>query len=157
GKILIGGSFTSIGGQSVPRIARLNQDGTVDMNFFGSANNTVYSIVAQSDGKILVGGNFTQMSGQTRNGVARLNPNGTIDANFIPSPMADGGVYSIGVQSDGKLWVVGSFQFFGGLSRNRIARLSNNTAALQDLSVTRTTVEWTLNGSMPDFHRTTFE
>src|SRR5713226_9409759 len=49
GKILIGGSFTSLapnGGVSVTRnrIARLNPDGTLDTAFNPNANDTVWSI-----------------------------------------------------------------------------------------------------------------
>ncbi|MDF1516069.1 MAG: delta-60 repeat domain-containing protein [Anaerolineae bacterium] len=41
GKILVGGSFTSIGGVARDRIARLNEDGSVDQTFNSSANGYV--------------------------------------------------------------------------------------------------------------------
>src|SRR5436190_5301507 len=72
GKILIGGSFTSIapnGGSAVTRnrIARLNPDGSLDSTFNPNANAVVYSLVVQADGKILAGGDFTTVGGQVRN------------------------------------------------------------------------------------------
>ena len=60
GKILIGGSFTSVLGVARNNIARLNTDGTLDTAFNPNANGAVYSIAVQADGKILVGGSFTQ-------------------------------------------------------------------------------------------------
>ena len=38
GKILVGGGFTSIGGQPRNRVARLNPDGTLDTTFNPGAN-----------------------------------------------------------------------------------------------------------------------
>ena len=84
GKILIGGYFTTIGGVTRNRIARLNPDGSLDTAFDPNANNNVYSIAVQPDGKILIGGNFTTIGGVTRNRIARLNPDGSLDTAFNP-------------------------------------------------------------------------
>src|SRR5438309_1203319 len=89
GKILAGGQFTSIGGQTRNRIARLNPDGTLDTAFDPNANAPVNAIAVQADGKILVGGDFTNIGGQTRNRIARLNSDGTLDTTFDPN--ASGG------------------------------------------------------------------
>jgi hypothetical protein len=56
GKILLGGSFTSVLGVARNRIARLNPDGTLDTAFNPNANSTVSAIAVQADGKILAGG-----------------------------------------------------------------------------------------------------
>jgi uncharacterized delta-60 repeat protein len=61
GKILLGGYFTSLGGATRNRIARLNPDGTLDSTFDPNANSVVYSLAVQADGKILVGGYFTSL------------------------------------------------------------------------------------------------
>ncbi len=66
-------------------------------------------------------------------------------------------VYSIAVQADGKILAGGSFTSIGGQSRSLFARLSNDTAALQNLAVTQTTITWTRGGSSPQFARVTFE
>src|SRR5262249_54010406 len=42
GKILAGGAFTTIAGQTRNRIARLNPDGTLDTGFNPGANNALY-------------------------------------------------------------------------------------------------------------------
>jgi uncharacterized delta-60 repeat protein len=53
GKILIGGSFTNVGGPPRERLARLNPNGSLDLTFNSSANALVFDINLQSDGKIL--------------------------------------------------------------------------------------------------------
>ena len=66
-------------------------------------------------------------------------------------------VFSIAVQADGKILAGGDFTSIGGQTRNLFARLSNDTAALQNLAVTQTTITWTRGGSSPQFTRVTFE
>src|SRR5438132_14266909 len=93
--------------------------------FNPNANNIVYVVVVQPDGKILIGGGFTTLSPNggppvTRNHIARLNPDGTLDAF---NPNANGTVYAIAVQADGKILAGGGFTSIGGQTRNRIARL----------------------------------
>src|SRR5438128_2352427 len=84
GKILIGGNFTSIGGQTRNHIARLNPDGTLDA-FNPNANGGVNAIAVQADGKILAGGTFTNIGGQTRNYIARLDPTTGMADSFHPN------------------------------------------------------------------------
>ena len=98
--------------------------------FDPNANGTVYVVVVQPDGKILIGGDFTTLSPNggaavTRNRIARLNPDGTLDTAFNPN--ANGDVYSIAVQADGKILVGGDFTSIGGQTRNHIARLDATT------------------------------
>ena len=128
GKIIIGGSFFSYNGTARNRIARLNIDGTLDTTFnIGTgANNEVRTIAIQSNGRILIGGDFTSYNGTTRNCIARLNTDGTLDGTFNPSSGADASIYSISIQSDGKIIIGGSFTTFNGTTKNRIARLNAN-------------------------------
>src|SRR5947209_6706449 len=76
GKILIGGTFTTVLGVARNNIARLNPDGTLDTAFNPNANSYVGSIAVQADGKILAGGTFngaSSIGGQPRNHIARLD------------------------------------------------------------------------------------
>jgi len=122
GKILVGGQFTTLGGQSCNNIGRLNADGTLDKSFNPGANGTVYSLGVQADGRILVGGFFGTLGGQSRNYIGRLNADGTLDTSFNPG--ANGQVYSLAVQADGKILVGGLFSSLGGQGRNFIGRLN---------------------------------
>ena len=73
------------------------------------------------------------------------------------NPNANDRVSGIGLQADGKILVGGDFTTIGGQPRSLFARLSNDTAALQQLTVTQTTVNWMLGGSSPQFRRVPFE
>src|SRR5687767_10932228 len=140
GKIVIGGFFTTVapnGGAAVTRnrLARLNSDGTLDMAFDPNASNAVRSLAIQADGKIIAGGQFTTLSPNggaavTRNRIARLNSNGTLDTAFDPS--ANGNVFAVVVQADGKILAGGFFNgpnSIGGATRNRLARLNSDGTA----------------------------
>ncbi|NBV21051.1 MAG: hypothetical protein EBS05_03895, partial [Proteobacteria bacterium] len=85
-KLVIGGSFTNFNGIPLGRIARVNDDGTVDQTFLSGsgANAVINSIVVQTDQKILIGGVFTNYSGSGRTSLARLLPDGTLDSAFNP-------------------------------------------------------------------------
>src|SRR5437016_11035002 len=90
-----------------------------------NANSAVRVVVVQPDGKILIGGEFTTLSPNggaavTRNRIARLNPDGTLDAF---NPNANGIVYSIAVQADGKILAGGLFYSIAGQTSNDMDRL----------------------------------
>ena len=89
GKIVIGGTFTNVGGLSRNGVARLNADGSLDTSFdpgtgvslgfdTGGATTvpTTYSLVQQPDGKILIGGSFYNVNGVQQQNLARLNGDG---------------------------------------------------------------------------------
>ena len=72
GKILVGGGFTTLGGESRSNLGRLNADGSVDLTFDPGADWSVLTLALQADGKILVGGNFDTLGGQSRKYLGRL-------------------------------------------------------------------------------------
>ena len=152
-KILVGGQFLNIGGQTRRRIARLNSDGTLD-SFNADADGLVFSIVPQADGKVLAGGSFATIGGQTRHRIARLDA--VIGAADSFEPNADAAVRAIALQPDGKILAGGLFTSIGGQSRNILARISNDTAALSSLVVTRNTITLTRGGSAPQFSHVSF-
>jgi uncharacterized delta-60 repeat protein len=82
GKVLIGGSFTTIAGRPARRIARLNRDGSHDGTFKAGVNGFVEGVAVQGDGKILVSGAFTEASGEERRGIVRFLPDGRVDPSF---------------------------------------------------------------------------
>ena len=133
GKILVGGDFSTFNFTSINRLVRLNSDGSIDTSFTtnqgdGILNGGVYSIAIQSDGKILVGGSFTFVDGSDKERLFRLNSDGTYDNDFYDN-LGDGfnnPVYSVEVQSDGKILVGGTFNQFDGNIRNRLVRLNSD-------------------------------
>jgi uncharacterized delta-60 repeat protein len=135
GKILVGGSFTTIGGQSRSCLARLNPDGTVDPEFNPGASGgplpQVFCLAVQPDGKILVGGMFDNLGGQSRTNLGRLNPDGTVDLTALFDTGPTDRVDCLAFQSDGRILVGGEFSVLAGASISRIARL--NTDSTVDL------------------------
>jgi len=132
GKILVGGSFTTFTGSTQNRLIRLNSDGSKDTTFdigvgFTSVNSNIRSIVVDSDGKILVGGVFTLYSGSSQNYLIRLNSDGSKDTTFDIGTGFNGLIYSIAIQSDGKILAGGNFiQFTGATTGFALIRLNSN-------------------------------
>ena len=143
GKIIVGGAFSKWDGDNTGRIVRLNADGTRDTAFMTNAgtgaNTDVYSVAAQADGRILVGGNFTTWNGTTVNRILRLNADGTRDTAFTTNTgtAANGIVYAVVVQADGRILVGGSFTTWNGVTVNRIVRL--NADGTRDTAFTTNT------------------
>ena len=126
GRIVVVGDFAHFNGVALPGIARLNPDGSLDGSFNPGTgfNDSVRLVGVQEDGRILVGGFFTEFNGAVRNRVARLMPDGSLDGTFDVGEGANGSVYSLAVQSDGKILVGGSFSTFNNLNRSGIVRLN---------------------------------
>ncbi|MBK8947532.1 MAG: delta-60 repeat domain-containing protein [Flavobacteriales bacterium] len=126
GKILIGGVFTSYDGTPTNYITRVNADGSLDTSFnIGTgADILITSIVLQPDGKILVGGWFNSFNGSPIDFFARLNADGTLDAGFDPGTGPSSTIWSIAVQADGRIVIVGDYANYNGVGRNRIARVN---------------------------------
>ncbi|MEO8010640.1 MAG: delta-60 repeat domain-containing protein, partial [Dokdonella sp.] len=146
GRLLVGGRFISIGGQSRLRLARLNSDGGIDSSFQNPAiDGEVFAITLQADGNILVGGNFDTVAGQPRNNVVRLHSNGSVDIDFV-DPGATAEVYALTLQADGKLLVGGDFRNLGGVARDFFARVALTEPALQSLDMHGGMVIWKRSG-----------
>ena len=83
GKVIIGGSFTTVGGLTRSYLARLNTDGSVDASYAPAApNGRVLSIARQADGKLIIAGTFTLIGTTGRSYLARLNTDGSLDTTF---------------------------------------------------------------------------
>ena len=171
GTILVSGWFTTIGGGGTGywtrnHIARLSTDGTVDSGFDPGVNYGVWSLARQADGKVVVGGWFSGMGGGTgttvRNNIGRLHHDGSLDTTFDPG--ANGAVYALALQADGKVVVGGNFSTLGGggtgtTARSTIGRVTNPDTAAEDLRVgaAGNAVTWYRSGAAPDFRHVTFE
>lgn len=122
GRILIAGTFTSIGGQPRNHYARLQADGQLDLSFHdASAAREVFAIAVQPDGKALIGGMGTQGNG----GLLRLNADGSVDTGFVDAATSGQPVIrAIALQPDGKILIAGTFSVIGGQPRINLARLN---------------------------------
>lgn len=125
GRVIIGGEFETIAGETRGGIARLNVDGTLDTSFNLGAgtDGTVYALALQGDNRVLVGGAFTRMDFNPRNNLTRLNTDGSLDLAFDPASIgADGVVYSI-AQAGPSIYAGGSFLKYNGTHRRGLVRL----------------------------------
>ena len=125
GKILISGMFTTVGGVTRNNIARLNSDGTLDTGFNPNANGMVTCMVVRTDGSIVTGGYFTQVAGASSGnpfggGLAILNSSGTISRIYNVSDA----IWSLALQSDGKVVFGGFLKTIDSVARNRMGRLN---------------------------------
>jgi uncharacterized delta-60 repeat protein len=126
GKILIGGFFNAVSGNTQNNIARLNANGSLDTSFNSGigSQGIVFSILIQSDNKIILGGDLISYNGITTNRIARINPDSTLDLSFSSEPGASETVQTLVQLSDGKILIGGDFTSYNGNSINRIARLN---------------------------------
>ena len=140
----IGGAFSTYtdgtNTYKVNGIARLNFDGSLDPTFnmvngaIGSGISVVpagefirsMAMVVSNNAAtgIVIGGNFTSYNNTRRNGVARLNLDGTVDTSFNPGAGANGTVWSVLAQTDGKVLIGGDFTKYNGASAAHVARLN---------------------------------
>ncbi|TGE20473.1 T9SS type A sorting domain-containing protein [Hymenobacter aquaticus] len=138
GKILAGGNFSLINGQSMGNLARFNADGTLDAGFRGTgANAEVTQVLLQADGRIVVGGPFTAVDDRACALVGRLLPDGSADASFTTTASATTNepVLALAQLPDGSLLVGGGPATFNNitgplhrLSTAGVAFSSYNTA-----------------------------
>lgn len=134
GSIFIGGSFTTYNGTSANRVALLDTNGRIipTFNSGSGANSSVYCSAVQNDGKIIIAGSFSSYNGTNITRIARLNIDGSLDTSFDPGQGPNSSVYTIEIQSNGKILIGGEFTSFNAISSNHLARL--NTDGSADLS-----------------------
>lgn len=125
GKVLAGGPFSTIGGQTRSSLARLDPVTGVADSFDPSPNFFVQGLAVQTDGKIVAGGAFTTIGGQNRNMIARLDPVTGLADSFNPN--SNGIIRAIIVQNDGEILFCGEFSSVGGQTRRNIARVDPNS------------------------------
>ena len=121
GKIVVAGS-SSNGSNDDFALIRYNTDGSLDSSFasdgkaitvFGSSGESANSVALQSDGKIVVAGS-SDNGAQRVFAVARYSADGSLDSSFdsdgkVTTAIGSGDfAFSVAIQSDGKIVVVGS-------------------------------------------------
>ncbi len=123
GKIVIAGRFDILPSPLTHFLLRLNPNGSLDEAFVNYDIFGIVSAVLIDGNKIVIGGNFTRPTP----GIARLNLDGTADSTFSGvGSGADGTVWDIARQSNGKYIIVGEFGSFNGASQVGVARLNTD-------------------------------
>jgi uncharacterized delta-60 repeat protein len=126
GHILVVGHFNNVAGRRQNGVARFNADGSRDGSFRPGTGTTafVWALALQADGKILAGGAFESFDRKPCRHLVRLESDGAVDATFNTGSGADGTVFALALQADGKILVGGVFNRINQVERNRIARLN---------------------------------
>ncbi|KQT13097.1 hypothetical protein ASG40_19865 [Methylobacterium sp. Leaf399] len=123
GKIVVAGQGAGSGSDSDFAVVRYNADGSLDTGFgaggkvltpVGTSVDVGYSVTVQADGKIVVAGYGNGSGAGTDFAVVRYNADGSLDTGFgaggkVLTPVGTSGDvgYSVTVQADGKIVVVG--------------------------------------------------
>ena len=119
GKILIGGNFTNVNGVARGGLARLNEDGTLDLSFQDVGPAEVSRIAVDGERRVLVTGTI---KGEP-NVLIRLSSNGVVDAKFKKVVTAPTGITAMEVLRDDSLLIGGSFTSINGQAALYIARV----------------------------------
>ena len=119
--IYVGGEFTSYAGTVRNRIARINSDLSIDIDFDPGAgfDGRVSAIeTANGSNDINAGGEFATYDGTSRSCIARINSDGSLDTTFDPGTGCDSTVSTV-VNADnvgGVIYIGGDFTTFNGNS-----------------------------------------
>jgi hypothetical protein len=124
--VYAGGFFSTIGGQTRSRIAKLSTTGTgaADATWNPNSQSTVSVLAVSSDGNsVYAGGDFTSIGGQSRRDLAKLSSTstGAADTTWNPNPSDPPRALAV---AGGVLYAGGAFTSVGGSARKNIARLN---------------------------------
>ncbi|KRF13769.1 hypothetical protein ASG90_13090 [Nocardioides sp. Soil797] len=131
-KMVIGGSFTSVGGQTRNHIAAFNTaTGALSGSFAPSVNGDVNAVVpGPNDHTAYIAGSFSSVGGTARQFVALVDlNNGQVVSSFAP-PAFNYGYVNDMVKSGGRLYLAGTFTRAGGKDHAGLVSLNANTGAL---------------------------
>ena len=119
--------------------ARLLSNGALDTSFATGQSPVPHVVLFDGevinggdlpDGQIFLCGNFThiidaQSSSIPRGYIARFTANGLLDTTWAPAG-ANGPIFSVDTQPNGKILIGGSFTTYNSTARNNVARLNPN-------------------------------
>ncbi|MEM9481245.1 MAG: delta-60 repeat domain-containing protein, partial [Verrucomicrobiota bacterium] len=131
-RILIGGTFSDVGGVEHKRIARLMSDGTLDQGFLASLDDDLLAMEVLPGDAVAVGGAFRNTNGTTPAFYAALSNTGTTQS--ITLPVVNFNVTSMAFEPGGRRFLGGDFVSLGGNTQRFLAALNN---------------DWTFDSSLP--------
>lgn len=124
GGIVLGGAFTEVNGVARANLARLNADGTLDIEWAPSTASSITALAVAADDTVYAGGSFFQQGITLYTEKFSGSGAGDADANWfsIGSP----GVSSLVLDGQGSLYVGGSFSN-GGIENLAKVSAQNGT------------------------------
>ena len=115
-RLLVGGNFTTVAGQTRYGLAKLEMNGGLVTSFnTGITSGNVSAVLALDNGQIALVGSVS-LSGNTFR-LLRLNADGSRDTSFIPDSRFNGTLDGLASLHDGRIIVYGSFNESNGQVR----------------------------------------
>jgi len=123
GSLLVGGTFSQIGGLARRNLARLSETGTgaADAGFDPAPDRPVRAIARLANGDLEVGGSFLRIVGAQSLGQARLTGAGQLTRPRYTQSAAT--VNTIARTADGSVYVGGYFERANGQQRSALLKL----------------------------------
>lgn len=135
GSVFIGGTFTTVNGVTLRRLAKLNPTtGQVITGWQANTNKAVNDMVLRSN-RLFVAGEFTTIGGQARTYLAAVSPDtGVVDPNLnipisVPFQGTSPWIRKLDVTQDSRrLVAIGNFRQAGGLDRAQVVVVDLTTS-----------------------------
>ncbi len=105
-------------------------DGGVDPLWNPNPNGPVSALAIGNDGDLIVAGQFSTIAGGNRGGLAKVSRQGHGALNPVWIPGAVSGVNSLATDTDGRVYLGGSFKTVAGAQRTGLARVSGDNGSL---------------------------
>ena len=159
GKIIVYGGFNFFDNEPRVKIVRLEANGTIDAAY--AQNTVINSDIRDAEllpsGKLTIVGVFFEINGLSRRSVARLAVDGSHDTAFNPGTAAgyldspgSAPVNASGLDTEGRLVIVGEFRQFNEIPFNFITRVGTADPT-PPLLITHPTNLFILTGSNASF------
>jgi uncharacterized delta-60 repeat protein len=150
-QLLVGGSFGAFAGgnQSRTRLARLNENGTLDNSFAQEVNGTVNRLILERSGNVLVSGTFSILGDFQRAFIGRVLADGNVDPVFNPDPnfeVRDLIVQQAALQADDKILLGGIFTNIGGGAQAAVSRIG--LSGVKDTTMNHTPLDTGMYNSL---------
>lgn len=125
-RVVVGLQLVSTNGEPNIRFAVLDGDGNVIATFPNPGLRQPTSPVVQPDGRILIGGTLQAEPNTPLAAVVRLNADGSLDETFEVGISSGSGwvqIWSLALDTKGRLYIAGSFDSVIGVPRPGLARV----------------------------------
>jgi hypothetical protein len=126
--VLIGGSFTGVGGTSIRRLAAVDLTSGAATSFNANPDSVVNKVLVDGT-TAYIGGFFQSVGGTQRNFIAAVDATSGALGSWYPAGGADGFVQTLAADAS-SIYVGGSFFTVGGQSRANLAKIAKAGSAV---------------------------